>query len=215
MFLNKKRSWSRALGSPHRPVYIWAHKQEKWQHEEVRKIQRLVDRLLSNMSEGHKVVKYTPLTLSRGGKQTLILHDYSFLQLGDDLRHQEWLTSAGPPLLGGCMSRECGLPVGFRRSTPPAVLRWSFLQPWPLLPVLGVEPAPTPALLHLSLPDHVSFPLVLGVCAWPHPSPSPAVFMQSCAPGARASTPVPIRGGADPAVVWLGEPGRVHPKVGI
>ncbi|TNN76270.1 hypothetical protein EYF80_013558 [Liparis tanakae] len=70
---------------------------------------------------------------------------------------------------GGRVPGERGLPVGFRRSTPPAVLRRGLLQPRPLLPVLRVESAPTSDLLHhlaviLALPDHVRLPFTLDVC---------------------------------------------------
>lgn len=128
-----------------------------------------------------------------------------------------WLTSAGPSLLCRCMSRECGLPVSFRRPTPPAVLRWGLLQPGPLLPILRVKSDPASALLHLavdlSLPDHVRLPIALNVCTWTHPCPSPPIFMKSCAPGTRSSPAVSVSGRSDPAIIRLGKPSRVHPKV--
>ena len=132
-------------------------------------------------------------------------------------KYWKCLTSAGPSLLSRRMSGEGGLPVRLSRPTPPSILRGGLLQPGPLLGVLWVESASAPALLHLplslSLPDHVGLPLALSVWTWPHSPPSAHIFMQSRAPGAWSPPALPVRGRADSAVVWLGEPGWVHPKV--
>lgn len=123
------------------------------------------------------------------------------------------LTSAGPALLGRGVSGKGGLPVGLGRSAPPAVLRRGFLQARPLLAVVGVQPAAaaTPAPSLLRLPDGVALPLVLGVRS----PPPPAVLVQPRRPGGRAPAPAPVRGGAQPAVVRLRQPRRIHPEVRV
>lgn len=146
-----------------------------------------------------------------------ILWLHLFKIVGKTQTAEKRLTSAGPSLLSRCVPRECRLPVCFCRPTPPAILWWSLLQARPLLPILGMEPSPMSALLHLAmdltLPGQVRLPLALPVCTWSHSSTSPSVFIKSCAPGAWSSTAVSVRRRLPPAVIWLGEPCSVLPKV--